>query len=47
MYAKPENSGEYMDGEEENKEYKEKGLNSKPNKQLSKADQIKKTEELR
>jgi hypothetical protein len=38
MYAKPENSGEYVDGEEESKEYKEKGLNSKPNKQISKAD---------
>jgi len=27
MYAKPENGGEYVDGEEESKEYKEKGLN--------------------
>jgi len=27
MYAKPENGGEYVDGEEEAKEYKEKGLN--------------------
>jgi|TARA_B110001450_G_scaffold234301_1_gene238188 hypothetical protein len=38
MYAKPEMSGEYMDGNDDEKEYKEKGLNAKPNKQVSKAD---------
>jgi hypothetical protein len=38
MYAKPENSGEYLDGEDETKEYKEKGLNANKNKQISKAD---------
>lgn len=35
-----------MDGDDD-REYKEKGLNAKPNKQISKADQIKQAEAIR
>lgn len=41
MYAKPEYGGEQIDGEEESKEYKEKGIGGGKNKQKSKAQIVK------